>query len=556
MLNSFMRPATEASVPSRRPVGLHARTCFKRAIPLFTAAALLAAVAGTAFAQSPRSAQRMLVVSQTAGPATASVTARIGTLTFGPTGLASDRVAETLPNGSAIAQVAVRDFGDTLPQSQLLAEARAHLGAQAPALAATLSAALQARGLGQATFVLDQQVTVRGSATPRRLAWTLSVDRAGRASFGDPRLFDAQPHILHAQYIPLRVADGLPAGWAYPDAGRLRWQRLDLMMQPIGPATTLDTGGAFDAPDIVDGSAADPEAGLRCLVDRRARSDCPQGLTDIVTLIDEQGAASALVDYGLRLAPVYDAVPAPNGAIEQVARISLQVDRRELAYAGCSADMAFRNTGQYGYTLTAANDRYAVSPEGRFARLNRTETSTLSPTIAYDWTRALRPVAAAVLTPLILDPQDPARPMLAAAELGNLIFLAPITTSGQREQTVASFVAPPNDRNRLQVEIRCTAEGTWTVRSQIAPWAQCRAGGCNSDYFAYEASFTAGQAALAPGASTALTYRRQAWEPLQAGYDGASTLTVWHEDYLCGGRIAARFAFDGSYLGTSDPPTC
>jgi len=556
MSDTYVQPATGARAPTRRCPGPTACAGLARAVLMFALATLLAALCSPTCAQIPRSAQRMLVVGQTAGPSTTAVTARIGTLTFGPTGLTSNRVAETLPNASAIAQIAVRDFGDTLSQSQLLAQARAHLGAQAPALAQALSAALQSRGLSQATFVFDQQVAILGSPAPRRLAWTLSVDRAGRASFGEPRLFDAQPHILHVQYIPLRLARGLPPGWAYPDGGILRWQRLDLLLQPIGPVATLDTGGAFDAPEALDGSAVDPEAGLRCLVDRRTRSDCPQAFTDIVTLIDEQGSASALVDYGLRLAPVYDAVPAGDGSSEQVARISLRVDQRELVYAGCSADMAFRNAGQYGYTLTAANDRYAVSPDGRFARLNRTDTTTLSPTIAYDWTRRLRPVAASALTPLILDPQDPAQPMLDAARVANLIFLAPITTSGQREHTVVSFVAPPNGRNRLQVEIRCSDEGVWTVRSQIADWAQCHSGGCNSTYSTYQAAFTDGQAALAAARFTAVTYRGQPWEPQQAGYDGGSMLSIWHDDYVCGGRIAAYFAFDGRYLGMASEADC
>lgn len=555
MVNSPASSAFDTRVPSGRSAR-KAAAAIARAASRLAVLLLAAATACTAFAQTPRSAQRMLVVSQVASPGGASVTARIGSLTFGPTGLSTDRAAELLPDASSIAQVAVRDFGDAMSQSQLLAEARTHLAGQAPALVRNLGEVLQSRGLGQATFAFDQQVTVRGSASARRLVWTLSVDRSGRASFADPRLFDAQPHILHAQYIPLRVATGLPAGWTFPDAGRLRWQRLNLLLQPIEPMTTLDTGGAFDAPDAIDGMPVDPEAGLRCLVDRRARSDCPQGLADIVTLIDERGSASALVDYGLRLAPVYDAVATGTGGVEQVARISLQVDRRELAYAGCSADMSYRNTGRYGYTLSAASDRYAVAPDGRFARLNRTETSTLSPTIVYDWSRPLRPVAVSALTPLILDPQDPGRPLIAAASVDNLLHLAPITISGQTEQTVASFMSPPLDPTRLQVEIRCSVEGTWTVRSLIAPWAQCLSGSCNSTYRPYEWTFTSGQPALGPVAFTALTYRGEARAPQQAAYDGASTITLWHEDYYCGERIGMRFSLGGQYLGVTHTPSC
>ena len=518
------------------------------------AAGLLALSAGLASAQAPRSAQRMLVVSQVAGPDGASISARIGSLTFGAAGLTTDRAAETVPNASAIAQVAVRDFGTALTRSQLIAQANAHLAPQAPRLASALGAALQARGLGQATFLYDQQVSIAGAATPRRLVWTLSVDRAGRASFAEPRLFDAQPHIQHVQYVPLRVAAGLPAGWAYPEAGQLRWQRLNLQLQPIGAVTALDTGGAFDAPERLDGSPVDPEGALRCLVDRRSSTECVQGLPDIVTLIDEQGSASALLDYGLRLAPVYDAVPVANGTVDQVARVSLQVDRRDVSYGGCSADMPYRNAGQYGYTLLASNDRYAVAVDGRFARIARTESTTLSPTIAYDWTRLLRPVAVSALTPLILDPQDPSRPMLTAASVGNLLHLAPITTVGQPEQIVLSYTSPPNDPGRVQVEIRCSIDGTWTLQSRIAPWAHCLSGGCNSTYAVYEAIFTAGQPALAPVRFTALTYRGHAWEPQQAEYDGGSVLTLWHSDYHCGDRIGARFSFGGQYLGLVGAP--
>ncbi|MCA3095903.1 MAG: hypothetical protein ING83_18480, partial [Rhodocyclaceae bacterium] len=257
-----MQTAQAVHVPTRRSEGRRLRRALATPIAALTLGWLLALCAGLAPAQTPRSAQRMLVVSQVVGPDGASIVARIGSLTFGTTGLATDRVFEAVPNASAIAQVALRDFGSTLTQSQLITQATAHLAQQAPALAASLSATLQARSLGQATFMLDQQVSVAGSPAPRRLAWTLSVDRAGRASFAEPRLFDAQPHILHVHYVPLRVAAGLPGGWAYPDAGRLRWQRLNLQMQPIGPVGSLDTGGAFDAPDVLDGLPVDPEAGL------------------------------------------------------------------------------------------------------------------------------------------------------------------------------------------------------------------------------------------------------------------------------------------------------
>lgn len=549
------RPAVPGVGRAQARVGHpHTHACtMLAAVLVFLGSLLCSPCAG---AQAPRSALRMLVVSQVATADASTVSARIGTLAFSAAGLATDRLAEALPNASGIAQASVRDFGNGLTQAQLLSAATAHLLPQAPALAAGLAAVLRARGLGQATFVFDQQVTVAGTARPRRLVWTISVDRAGRASHGEPRLFDDRPHILHVQYVPLRVAAGLPAGWAYPDAGWLRWQRLDLQLQPSGPAGAIDTGGAFDAPDALDGQPVDPEAGVRCLVDRRSRIDCPQGLTDVVTLIDEQGSASALLDYGLRLAPVYDAVPSGSGRFEQVARLSLSVDRREVSYGGCTSDMRLRNAGRYGYTLAASNDRYAVAPDGRFSRIDRTTTTVLSPTIAYDWTRTLRPTAVAALAPLILDPHDPSRPLLEASSIANLVHLAPITASGEQEQTVGSFMPTSYDQGRVQVELRCSIDGTWTVRSMIVPWARCLSGSCNSTYLPYEATFIAGQRSIAPPRLTAVLYDGRPWEAQQAEYDGAMTVTIWHDDACRGGRIGTQLSLDGRHSGLVGVSSC
>ncbi|MBC7781607.1 MAG: hypothetical protein H7125_16055 [Proteobacteria bacterium] len=518
-------------------------------------------VALPAHAQTSRPNQRLLIVNQTVTEPSAgvrsTVSARVGTLAFGANRLASDRAFETLANASAIAQVAVRDFGSTLTQAQILAQARAHVAGQAGALASALRSAVQARGLGQASFVFDQRVIVAGAARPRQLVWTLSVDSAGRASFGDPQLFDEQPTILHAQYIPLRVAAGLPQGWAYPDGGQLRWQLLNLQMVPIGSMRVVDTGGAFDPPEDSTGAPIDPESGLRCLIDRRALAGCPAGTTDMVTLIDQNAATGALLDYGQRLAPVYDAVARGPGSYEQVARVSLQIDLREITYTGCTTDMPYRNAGQYGFTLQSTSDRYQVTPAGRFSRLNSTQSTSLSPTLRYDWTRLLRPVAVSTLVPMILDPQDPNRPLLAASTVPNLLSLAPITTRGTEVQTLASYVSSPSDATRVQLDIQCSVSGRWTARSIIAPWAQCHRGGCNSDYYPYETSFTPGQAALGPYRWTAITYAGTPWEPQQIDFDGADTITFWHMHASgCNQMVGAKFSLAGQYLGVTDVMPC
>jgi len=540
------------------------RRCWRaaaRAMRLPALAIALLSFNDAARGQLDRSSQRMLLVNQTVSAPSAGVrstfAARVGTLAFTPGRLATDTGFETIANASTLAQIAPRDFGTGLTQSQLLSTASAHFAGQAPMLASALRAAIQTRGLTQASFVYDQRVIVAGAANPRQLVWTVNVDSRGRYSFADPQLFDQQPTILHAQYIPLRVASGLPQGWAYPDAGQLRWQLLNLQMQPVTAMNAIDTGGAFDPPDDLTAAPVDPESGLRCLVDRRSRPGCPAGLTDLITLIDQHGATGALLDYGQRLSPVYDPVANGAGGIDQVARVSMQVTLRELTYNGCTADMPYRNAGQYGFTVQSVNDRYQVAPDGRFSRVNSVQSTSLSPTQSYDWTRLLRPTAVSALAPLVLDPQDPARPMLPAASIPNLLFLAPITTQGAESQTLASFVSPPFGITRLQLEIRCSVSGPWTARSIIAPWAQCRAGGCNSNYYPYESSFTPGQPAPGTRRSTAITYRGAAWEPQQIDFDGAGTLTFWHDSSAnCNGMIGLQFSLAGQPLGVINYQPC
>lgn len=547
--------------PARSSTALHTFTAFAGA------AALALWCIAAAQAQPNRSGQRVLLVNQTVtGPETgavSSISARVGTLAFGPGGLRSDRSVEPLSQASVIAQASVRDFGSNLSQRQIIAQASTDLAGQVGSIAAALRRALQVRGLTQASFVFDQRVSIAGAARPMQLVWTLGVDSTGRSSFASPRLFDTQPSVLHAQYVPLRVAQGLPQGWAYPDAGQLRWQLLNLQMQPIGPITTVDTGGAFDPPDDTGGTPVDPESGLRCLVDRTARPDCPAGLPDLISLIDQNSAASALLDYSQRLAPVYDAVAGSPGEVEQIARMSMQVDIREVTYGDCSADMSYRNAGQYGFTLLASSDRYTVQPDGRYARLNRRESTLLSPTQRYDFTWPLRPIAASELATLILDPADPSRPLLPASDIRNLLFLAPVTITGGGNRIVANYTSPVSGATRLQLDIGCSAQGTWRVRSTIAPWARCHGGNCNSDYFAYEADFVTGRAEAAPARTTAVSYRGIAWETQQVTYDGARTFTFWHAPaFGCSATIGAQFSLSGEFLGVlgfvpcppADPP--
>ncbi len=72
---------------------------------------------------------------------------------------------------------------------------------------------------------------------------------------------------------------------------------------------------------------------------------------------------------------------------------------------------------------------------------------------------------------------------------------------------------------------------------------------------AYEATFMAGQPALAPMRFSALNFCGQPWEPQQAEYDGGTTLTLWHHDLYYGNRVGARFSFADQYMGLVGQPS-
>lgn len=527
-------------------------------LPLAAALALLMA-AQPSLAQWPRAHPRLLLITHTRdlpdGPGILSAT--IAGVAYSREALGAQPWRDTVSHRVTAVQLTFADLPVAATPAQVLATASSHYAAQASRFAALAAPLLRSLGAGRAVYVVDQSVQIAGEDEARRLVWTLSVDAQGRLVHDAPRLLARAPGLLHVRYVPRRLAHGLPEGWGYPQAGHLAWQRVNLQLQPTGPIEAIDTGGAFDDPTGPFAGPDDPDAGLGCLIDRRARPDCPTGFPDVVGLVDSHAAAWALLDYARTLRPVYDTLPAPDGGVEQVARPAIAVHRRELSRSDCTRGAAYRNAGQVGVLLEAVVDRIHVTPQGRSAPIARIRETSMSPTQAYDHTREVASADPMAMAPFIIDPLAPQGGLLAVDSVPGLHDLSPVDTTGSATPTQLRWQAPVGDLARIDVEVTCPAPDRWIARATIAPWARCLGGSCNSTYYPRELAFTRGRAAVADWAWTAVTYRGQVWEPQRIDYDGADTLIARHlATDSCGSEVALRLSLSTGRASIDPAPPC
>ena len=520
---------------------------------------LVLLIAPPVAAQWNRSHPRVLLVTQTqdapAGVAVQSAT--LASIGFSRDALTTLPGRESVPAQTAGAQLILAPFPVTATQAQVIATASQRYAEQAPALAGRLATHLRSLGSSRAVFVLEQAVLLAGESDARRLVWTLTVDAQGRFTHSAPALHVRQPVLLHVRYVPYQLASGLPSGWRFLDAGRLIWQRINLQLQPIAPAQSIDTSGAFDRPLPAGAPDRNPDTGLECLVDRRAHPLCPTALPDVIGLIDDHGAAWALVDYVRALQPVYDSQPVPDGGVEQTARAALAVTRREVAQTGCTSGTTYRNAGQLGVLLEAVTDRVHVTPGGRIAPLAQLRDVRLSPTHDFDHTRAVAQADPLTLAPWIIDPLAPESELLATASVAGLLELAPVVRVGDLPGAHVQWSAPAGGPARVDIALTCPEPGRWIARATISPWSRCYGGGCNSTYYPRELSFATGRPAVADWAWTAYTYRGSPWEPQRIEYDGADTLSFQHRAWDdCGSVLTLRLSLASRQVSSDPLPPC
>lgn len=361
---------------------------------------------------------------------TSQVSATTGPVAYSPSAGSLDQQGNTavpVADTTAIPVLTSTTYGNgTLSQAQIIAQATTYIDGQEARLATDLSAYLASIHADRAYFTYDQEVMPVGAAHSMRLVWTFTVDSSGAATYAAPQILDTDPVMIYMVYTPSAVAAGLPAGWAYPNAGVLQYQLRNTAGTALSNWVSINTYGAFDEPQS-GGAAVDPDAGVKCLVDATS-GGCPQGYPDAKTLIATHGAMYAILDYVRMVQPEYTQQESPPGSGQyvQVPVMSMSVNSRVFDTDYCS--LSYTNQGQYGYTLLNQTDRYYVPASGAYAQIGSYQGTSISPTQSYSYTRTdLTASQQALVSTLIIDPTSPMGGYLTAADVPNLVYLAPIT---------------------------------------------------------------------------------------------------------------------------------
>lgn len=261
-------------------------------------------------------------------------------------------------------------------------------------------------GASEVSYSYRQRVKVRGNPNPKVISWRVIIDAFGTPHYSDPKLVSDIPTFVYLAYTPKTVMSGLPASWAYPNAGKYTWSLVDKNFGNLTAVTTVDTNGAYDEPVAqttkpyttpypagcsidTDGSGdmvCDPDYTLKCLIDKTSNASCPSAYKDLLTLITENGADGAYIDYSRQLQPVYDTVDNGDGTTSEVARVAISIDTRTWLkgkvyfFISPSGGAAFKETGRNGYTLINQVDRYAVQIDGSYEFMKSNTNTTISPT--------------------------------------------------------------------------------------------------------------------------------------------------------------------------------
>lgn len=224
---------------------------------------------------------------------------------------------------------------------------------------------LNKHGLSGGYFSFSQAVTT-DAGKDMVISWTGSVDNAGRAVYGVPKLIEKEPGIIEAIYVPLAVSAKLPATWVYEGAGTLKWRLLDHKMYPITNWKFEDTGGAFDSiSELADDQEVEEEAKLKCLIDL-THTGCT-GPIDVRTLMNANDAKYAIVDYVSVLEPVYkediDASEDTGEFDETAGAEQTPISVIEYSDRHLTCDTLV-NTGAFGYLLKSTVTRYWAEEAG------------------------------------------------------------------------------------------------------------------------------------------------------------------------------------------------
>lgn len=207
------------------------------------------------------------------------------------------------------------------------------------------------KGISSGIYNFTQDFNMQTAVGLKRktVLWNVSVDKDGKAIYGNPKIVDGDPLILDVNYVTGGSTAGLPASWRFTEGGKIKWRVLDKKLNPLTNWTIEDVQGVYDSqikPDALTGRAD-------CLIDN-STAGCSDtvGKKDINKLMNQTGAAFAFVNYVSGLVPEMDQV-----GDTQVAKGAISVDQR---WWNCGT---FINKGYFGYVLNANMSRFFVEKQ-------------------------------------------------------------------------------------------------------------------------------------------------------------------------------------------------
>lgn len=279
-----------------------------------------------------------------------------------------------------------------------------------------------------ATFIYEHELIPSGVNRIMKLTWQLSVVDGGRILFGAPRVIDGDPTFVYITYTPKAVASGLPANWAFADAGVFKWQLRKRDGTPQTDWVSINTNGAYDEPTT---NGSDPNFGVNCLADKRSNPNCPAVFTDAKTLMQSTSSNGSIIDYTRSLQPQYtllsDGSQQPNMAIS--------FDTRSLTHNNSCTNGTIRTAGRYGLTLASTFDRYVFDEDSINPNLiKRTTTSSFSPTQGFDYTQVTA-LSISQVQGLVINPFAPTGPLTSTSAIPGVQYVAPIYETGDSGQT-------------------------------------------------------------------------------------------------------------------------
>lgn len=376
---------------------------------------LRAAAQQDTFALGLRLAQSVLDI---ASP-TSSTNAAIVQMDYGSAPQAEQKALTTLA-GSADPRImaTTQAYGNGVyTMAEIEASAKASLVPQQDTLLSKMRAAAVAARVSGVVWIFAQTVRPKGSVRNMKLSWYLLIAPGGRVLTMDPKVVEEDPTVVYMVYYSKAVGRSLPASYAWADAGLIKWQLRRYDGTAVTGWTTVDTGGAYDAPDN------DSEQGPRCVATAETLGSCVQGVTTARKLMADNASRKSVIDYVRAVEASYN--PASNG--EYTPDVKISFDTRQYTRISCSVG-TYRCAGSVGYTVVETLDRYTMADTDALpSKLNSLSGLNSSrPAQTFDVSVAVSDKPA-VVDPFVIDPFDQPLALVSTSQMPGIISIAPMT---------------------------------------------------------------------------------------------------------------------------------